>query len=367
MSGRGGKTGSRGGRGGSRGRGSKSKSSSTRRNSATSGSASNSFDTLQETSVTCAGPCKQIFEDDSDQMLSCDRCNSWTCRECANVPENLYEFLTNRDDFPYFCEDCKLLAMTAVHTDADIEEKCKKYCSGVENRLQSIEENMASKAEKSVVDNLAARVISIEQKINSVAQDISKVNSNISLVRSEPEEKARRVKNVIIRGLPETDTTVDSDLVKAILTNLDCDEAISHIDDIKRLGAKPSNTAQTANTGQTQPSDTGDGNQSQPSQTPQGASQTPQGAPQGTAHKPRPRPLRIIFKSEDTKKKVLKNATKIRGTQSELYNNKEIFIVPDQTKMERDQDLALRRQLKNERTKDPNGRYIIRRGKVIKL
>jgi hypothetical protein len=71
-------------------------------------------------------------------MLCCDRCNEWTCSDWAGVNEDQYRFPTGRDDFPFFCDKCKLPAMTAIFPDAYIEAKCKRYCEIIENRVKTV-------------------------------------------------------------------------------------------------------------------------------------------------------------------------------------------------------------------------------------
>ena len=187
--------------------------------------------------VRCVGACGRTFGEDSEQMLSCERCDGWVCRECAGVPEELYVLVSNRDDFPYFCEECKMLAITAVRTDADIEEKCNRYCREVTGRIDSLENNVATKAEKTVVDGLSARVSLLEQNLKNVYRDVSKAKENIVLARSEPEERAKRIKNVVIRGVCEGGELDDEGVVGQILNDIGCGTVVGQIAEVRRLGA----------------------------------------------------------------------------------------------------------------------------------
>ena len=79
-----------------------------------------------------------------------------------------------------------------------------------------------------------------------------------------------------------------------------------------------------------------------------------------------PNPMRVRFRTEETKWKVLRNAKKLANAGENLKN---IFIKKDMTLLEREQDYKLRQELKEkklEATQQNNGKvWIIRRGKVI--
>ena len=90
-------------------------------------------------------------------MIMCERCEGWTCQDCLGMSDDQYTLATEGlANFHYFCDNCDLTAMTTVQTDADIEEKCKKYCEKLEERIQGIEEVLANQAEKGIVDSLGA-------------------------------------------------------------------------------------------------------------------------------------------------------------------------------------------------------------------
>ena len=63
------------------------------------------------------------------------------------------------------------------------------------------------------------------------------------------------------------------------------------------------------------------------------------------------RPLRVTLKNQETKNEILRKYAKVRQVKTELYNPKTVFIVPDQTKLERDADIALRAQKQEQKTK----------------
>ena len=79
----------------------------------------------------------------------------------------------------------------------------------------------------------------------------------------------------------------------------------------------------------------------------------------------KPRPLRVVLESTNDKFKCLKNAPKIRSAQGLSFNANDVFILPDMTKLERDEDTKLREALKKKRESSPNSKWIIRAKKIV--
>ena len=173
-------------------------------------------DTTDETteSVLCL-KCKRPSTGEDDHMIACERCEGWTCQACLGITDEVYNLMTSSlPSFHHFCSECEAPALDAALTDADIEEKCKLYCSKMEERILSLEVNMS---EKATVDSLGARVIKMEEDMSRLAKDISSTNSKFKLVNDEAAEKAKRIKNIVIRGVNESTEYSDADIVKDIL------------------------------------------------------------------------------------------------------------------------------------------------------
>ena len=101
----------------------------------------------------------------------------------------------------------------------------------------TLEKKRELEADKVVVDSLDVRVTSLEVDLNDMASDISKVNTRVQFVRNETEEKAKRAKNLIIRGAPEVSAVDDKSLVAQILKDIGYEQV--EFDSITRLGSKP--------------------------------------------------------------------------------------------------------------------------------
>ena len=131
----------------------------------------------------------------------------------------------------------------------------------------------------------------------------------------------------MIRGIPETTDIEDSDLVQEVFEDIGCPDI--EVESIIRLGRIDNRQ-----------SDTSDGT------------------------RPKTRPIRVILSNQSDKRPIIKNASKIRQSQSTSHSPTAIFIVPDQTKLEREHDVELRKNLRAARERDPDSRYSMRSGKL---
>ena len=190
-------------------------------------------------------------------------------------------------------------------------------------------ENKAEKADvqelKGNFENLKENVEKIEESMTKIAQEISNTNKNVQLAASEQDEKAKRSKNLIIRGIVEPESNEegkDKETAMEIFTQIGVPDA--KIENIQRIGKKNPSSE-------------------------------------------RPRVIRVVLDSEEAKWKIVGRATKIRGITSPTFDSKKIYIVPDLTKLERQREAELHKELKARREADPNGRFKIKKGKIIQV
>ena len=246
---------------------------------------------------------------DSDKWISCERCLMWFCLNCAELSEEEHAFFTRRQARAHwYCNDCEAQAVKAVSTDQAIEERCKEFLGEFQTRLESVENKLNDKADKAVTDSIITQNKVLEDKIVGLQNDISNLGKQIKLARFEPFEKEKRKNNIVIRGLPETGNLVeDQDLVRFTLNEIDCSHIIPT--NIQRLGKIPE-------------TDASDGAQARPPA----------------------RPIRCILLNSDQKSTILKNAKKVRNSDTTRFDNKRVFIIPDQTALEREDDIELRKK-----------------------
>uniref|UniRef100_UPI00358FDF49 trichohyalin-like n=1 Tax=Myxine glutinosa TaxID=7769 RepID=UPI00358FDF49 len=78
------------------------------------------------------------------------------------------------------------------------------------------------------------------------------------------------------------------------------------------------------------------------------------------------RPVKVVFRSVSDRNLVLYNNNKVRNFNDPSQCSKNIFITPDYTFVEREEQAKLQDHLQEMREIDPNGQYTIKRGKVVK-
>ena len=270
---------------------------------------------------------------DSDKWISCERCLSWFCLKCADLTDDEHSFFSSRKTRAHwYCDACESQAVKAVTTDQAIEEKCKEFLGSFQTRLEACETNLSNKADKSITDSLTTENKIIQDKILGLQKDISNLGKQIKLTRFEPVEKEKRKNNIVIRGLPETgNSDDDEELVKFILSEIECPDVVPI--EITRLGKIPA----TVNTDEATGS-------------------VPGRAPA--------RPIRCVLRKPDQKPLILNNAKKIRNSTSDKFDSKRIFIIPDQTALEREDDILLRKRLDELRNKHTDKKFIIKGKKI---
>lgn len=280
------------------------------------------IDSNESDSAPCI-QCKNTQEESQEEMIQCERCSGWVCRTCSKLSKEEYDVMSECTQIHWFCSGCDLPAMTAIQQDLEIEEKCKKFYEELHVQVSKLEEDIQEN--KTSICELKDHLHQIESSITKIAEEVSATNKNVHLAATEHEEKAKRNKNLVIRGIPEMDDTQEEEqlepIVKEILTGVGITNAV--IEKIHRIGKKNQNG--------------------------------------------RPRPTRVIVNSEEMKWKIVGRATKIRTAASNTFDPKKIYIAPDMTKLEREKQKELLAELKNSREADPNGKYKILKGQVIKI
>ena len=74
----------------------------------------------------CLGSCGLTFTGSDQKMLQCERYEKWCCIDCAGVYSDIqYDLMAPNWKFNWFCDACEINAMSAVATDAHVEERVK--------------------------------------------------------------------------------------------------------------------------------------------------------------------------------------------------------------------------------------------------
>ena len=103
----------------------------------------------------------------------------------------------------------RVAAISAIAVDVDIKQRCSAFLEKLKYRLELVENQMETRADKVMVDKLAVETGSLEDKVANLAMDMSKINKTIDMVRDKSIEKSKRAKKIVVRGLPENNEKED--------------------------------------------------------------------------------------------------------------------------------------------------------------
>jgi len=150
--------------------------------------------------------CAEVFTDKDDELLECERCSSWYCTECLSMSAEVYKVMVERKDLHWFCASCEKQAITAVKCDKEIEEKCAAYMNSITDKLGNMEKKLDDKADKSAVDDLDARIKSLESEKaeDNSKKDTGSKSETIAQTIEEQRERELRAQNIMIQNLPES-------------------------------------------------------------------------------------------------------------------------------------------------------------------
>ena len=86
---------------------------------------------------------------EEDQMIQCEECLKWTCTKCADISDEQYKFMTEKDQLKWYCVDCNDKPKQAVKN-----EMLMDYLKNMNDNLSKIKAQLAPKADKAEVTRL---------------------------------------------------------------------------------------------------------------------------------------------------------------------------------------------------------------------
>lgn len=305
---------------------------------------------------------------DKDVGIECDLCNEWIGLECTNYKPEHYNYMVEQEiEFNFLCPECKetIPKLRSLLELNDRQQKLQEDLEKHDTRITVCEVKVEEIAEiKQQSFNINTRLADIEAKlvdkeaVETIAEKCFKhtdfppirevqrnqentqkqLEKTIELQKEEKEEAKRREdknQNLIVYGIPETQEDVgeqmkaDFNAIKTIYRN---QVELSTADMLKvaRIGNKKPNQI---------------------------------------------RPVKLTFVSQQKRLEILRknknliiedSSYECRETfcQEEEKDHKHIYVSPDKTRLQRDEDKKLREELKIRRETEPN--LIIRSGKIIK-
>ena len=284
------------------------------------------------------GECTEGVDDTSGSIM-CNRWRTWYHSLCTDLDSDEYSILTRgKEIIAFVCEECLKQTGEKHKKSNEINSKLdtimemfvsfkrdivKSVDEKIDEAVKSIDEKIAEGIDKKINEKLDDFDKKVEQKMKDIEQNL---HENIVRKAEEKEEIEKRKKNIIFIQLPESskekreDRQADDiksahDLLKQVV-----DLEINEISEPLRLGKKDD--------------------------------------------KGRNRPLKITLKSVEKKTEILRNYWPIINEKGKDHK-KRVFINPDLTQIEREEERILREQLREERKNNPNQDLVIReiRGK----
>ena len=247
---------------------------------------------------------------DSQNAVLCECCNTWFHAVCENIEDDTYKVL--------FEQGSKL-------------NRLKFFCTGCDNKVMEALEKYKS---------LETDTKTLKQEMHTVQSDIAEIKTlcktaakkEVNQIMDDTKEIERRKMNLVVFGLAEPDPpsddntewdnnekiAVDTEVMNNIIVD-DLGVPLSPrtgIIEVRRLGLKKPGTS---------------------------------------------RPLKVVFANLQTKREVLRNAKKLRSSDSEAL--RKVFINPDLTVKQKEADKVLREEMWERRS---NGEHvIIHRNKIV--
>lgn len=289
--------------------------------------------------------CSTDFTDPDSKLLECQRCKKHFCTFCLGKSDQEYAVMANSDDLMWFCASCRDKVERNIVVDIEIEEKCSSFMQKIEDRLCNLERDIKNKCTKHETKEIVKQELmnlpitntvstlnsemktkvtkaEVETLISTALQ--SKNSNNPSIERSvelsvsEIRDSSRREKNVVIHGVREpgedspsarkdSDTKYVSDLIDFL--EADNDSFTS----VVRLGNRKTETD-------------------------------------------RPRPIKIVFKSVDSKKSLMKKLSKLKSVDdnSKFYR---ISVTHDMTRTEREMNKTKVEEARDMSKLDNSGKF----------
>ena len=270
-------------------------------------------------------PCKVCPKFVGNKGVQCDRCKGWVHVQCSDLSKDEYDSLSRIASVAvqYQCPPCRKEIKEGHGTDraaiqeAKIDTLMKTVQALQQQNLQILK--LLNQNETKMMDSTKV-----------VQGQLNQVQTKMSETLLEEKEKEKRKNNAIISNISESklqnsDERMREDREKVadlLRTIVEIEEP--EIVNVVRLGKTDKD-----------------------------------GKPRA-----KPRLLKVVFKSEEKKREVMKKA---RGLNEGVEdNNKKIFINHDETDAERKAGYELRQKLRAKKQQTGEQDWIIRNGEVVK-
>lgn len=252
----------------------------------------NTKDSEHSYSVRNGNVCSDCNVEVQDEGIQCELCDYWFCVPCSKMSNSFFDELVNSslsENIIWYCEGCN------------------KAIPGVKKVLRVVNKMKESQ------DQMNARLDRMEEKLNNVDKQTElEEDYKIDQALYDFKEREMRKNNVIIFNLPEpkaNDNEEEKRLEESENIQKVCQSADVRfeVEEILRLGQKK------------------------------------------TGQRAKPRPVKVIFKDEVLKRKLIRNQEEVQRN-TEL---KDVTITPDYAIRQRNMNEQMKTEVAKRRQTDP--------------
>ena len=262
--------------------------------------------------------------------LQCDYCLGWVHAECEGISEDNYKMFSSlaavMPNMSYFCKlkHCKDVSAAVLQQLGPMKTQIDDNTSRIDKIEDKIDKqnHEFKKIVKDEISNIDSAGLT-DEKLSDIRGEIKKeVKKEMKEEGEERDDRTSRSKNVIFYNIKESEKDnftdrkqEDLDVIKRVITKklevLDCE-----IDYVLRLGI---------------------------------------------FNDEKPRPILVQLKTVSMKWAILKNSSKLKN----INKSGPIFVTPDRTKKEREENTKLWNELKRRKDGGEDD-LIIKQGKIVK-
>jgi hypothetical protein len=269
---------------------------------------SNNIQTSGDNKDICPECSNHVSDTQKGLLCEAKRCNQWFHAQCAGIKNDQYNFLSKQKNIKWYCDNC-----------VDIDENSDTNIDKLSSQMNQV---------MNIMTNLVERLTRLEEKKSTKEPELIEdiVKAKVTEVMEETKEREKRKLNLVFvnvneeAGTDEERNKRDVEKINSMVKKILPQETDIKITNPQRLGSRNAGS--------------------------------------------RPRMLKVTVSSENVKWNILKNSNKINEG-SKKSPKERIYVNPDYTTQQREQNKKLRQELKD-RIEKGEIDLIIRGDKIIK-
>ena len=319
--------------------------------------------------------------------MKCEVCSKHYCIDCVEIAEKHFNVLQNCPSAHWYCSPCESKAMKVLRDDYVVEERCKSFLKNMEERMKHMEEKLErmkhmeeelenrpteDKIKELVETFLAENRKHVSENGKHVSENGKHVIAPESQVKevvatmldshsTEQQDKESRKMNIIIHNVDENEKEAADVNENEVATEIEKEAA-----DVS--GKKPADESEkeAADVSEEKPADESESDEADKDYL-TGLTSALEIQEPGIANffrlgklpaeSSKPRPLKVIFNSETSKKYFMSKLGKLAEAPGKF---KKISVCHDMTNDEREENRKLVAEAKNMTKDDTTGKWVFR-------